>query len=103
MIQRLRIELAPLHGLWSGFETDLLNLGIRCLADLRGRDPAALAEDYRRIAAHPDDPLLETCFAAAVGFAETGQATPWWRILRARAIEERARLMGPNGTVVESA
>ena len=84
-LPRLRQELAPLRGLWRNMEADLQRLGIAVLADLRGKQPDALADEYRALAGHPSDPVLLPYFAALVAFAETGVATPWWQILRQRA------------------
>ena len=35
------------------------------------------------MANHPDDPVLVAVFRTMIRFAETGVATPWWRVLRA--------------------
>ena len=86
--QTLRSELAALRGLWLGIEGDLHRMGIACLADLRGCRPEALVETYRRETGHPSDPILRPYFAALVAFAETGVATPWWRIMRAEAVRD---------------
>ena len=83
VLARLRSELAPLRGLWHGMESDLLRLGITSVRDLRGKQPEQVAESYRTLAGHPPDPILRPYFAALIGFAETGVATPWWYILRA--------------------
>jgi hypothetical protein len=88
-VPRLRAELAPLRGLWVGIETDLRSMGFTALADLRGRDAAALALEYCRRLDRPVDPLLRYCFAAIVRFAETGEPTPWFRILRAETTLHR--------------
>lgn len=87
-VRRLRSELARFRGLWPGYEADLVRMGFSALADLRGRDPDTLARDYCRLSGRPADPLLSSCFAALVRFAETGQPTPWWRIARAQAMRE---------------
>jgi hypothetical protein len=63
-------------------------MGFSTLADLRGRDPEALANDYCRLTGRPADPLLSSCFAAVIKFAETGEPVPWWRIWRTRAMRE---------------
>ena len=81
--QRLRIELRPLRGLWPGVSADLARMGFRSLADLKGRDADHLAQGYRDLANHPDDPVLVAVFRTMIRFAETGVATPWWRVLRA--------------------
>jgi Pathogenicity locus len=85
-VQNLRAELAPLRGLWPGVEADLRSMGFSVLADLCGKDPGALALDYCRRLRRPADPLLTSCFAAIVRFAETGVPTPWFHILRAETV-----------------
>ncbi len=81
-VRRLRHQFAQMRGLWPGFEIDLQRMGISDLADLRKRDPAALAADYCRLLGRPSDRLLTYCFAAMVRFAETGEPVPWWYIVR---------------------
>jgi hypothetical protein len=88
ILPRLRQELAPMRGLWPNMEADLYRMGIAALGDLRGKQPEALAEEYRALDGHPPDPVLLPYFTALIAFAETGVATPWWRILRQRAYAE---------------
>jgi hypothetical protein len=88
-VRRLCSELAMLRGLWPGYEADLHRMGFSALAELRGQDANALANDYCRLSGRPVDPLLSSCFSAVVNFAETGVPTPWWRIMRAQAKRER--------------
>lgn len=88
ILARLRAELSPLRGLWHNMEADLFRLGITFIQDLRGRQADALAESYRALAGHPPDPILRPYFTALIAYAETGVATPWWRILRAEAQAE---------------
>jgi len=82
VLARLRSELAPLRGLWHGMESDLLRLGFTSVRDLCGKKAEQVAEAYRTLAGRPPDPILRPYFAALIGFAETGVATPWWHILR---------------------
>ncbi len=70
-------------------EHDLLRLGIRSLRELAGRRPDEIAESYRALSGHPDDPVLRPYFAALIGYAETGVATPWWYIMRSE-VQARA-------------
>jgi hypothetical protein len=86
-LRRLRSELARFRGLWPHYEADLQRLGISGVDGLRGRDPDSLAADYCRMIDRPVDPWLSACFTALVRFAETGEAVPWWRVMRARAAE----------------
>lgn len=77
-----------MRGLWNGTETDLFRLGIASLEDLRGKAAESLAEAYRALTNRPPDPILRPYFAALIGYAETGVATPWWHIARADARAE---------------
>lgn len=92
-VARLSNQLAPLRGLWNGFESDLAAMGVASIDDLTGRSADALMVDYCRRAARPVDPMLRPCFEAVVRFAETGEATPWWRIARHEAARERDRII----------
>ena len=92
-VARLSSQLAPLRGLWSGFESDVAAMGVSSLADLAGRSADALMVDYCRRNVRPVDPMLRPCFEAVVRFAETGEATPWWRIARHEAAQERDRIV----------
>ena len=82
-VRRLSEELLPLRGLWPGAAQELVDLGFAKLADLAGQNAHALAGAYRRLTKRPDDPLFPVFFAALISFAESGVASPWWRILRA--------------------
>ena len=92
---RLRSELARFRGLWPGYEADLHRLGISTLAQLKGRDPDTLAEDYRRMTNRPADPWLNACFAAVVRFAATGAPVPFWRVMRSWATREGEAVSPP--------
>lgn len=88
-VRRLRSELTMFRALWPDYEEDLCRLGIRTIADLRGRDAEALAGAWCRLAGRPPDPWLTSCFASVIRFAETGERVPWWRIMRARLSREQ--------------
>lgn len=85
----LRVELAPLRGLWTGVERDLVAMGISSVAELRGRSPDALLAQYCDQTARPHDPVLRSCFVSVVHYSETGRPEPWWRIMRAEAEPQR--------------
>jgi len=86
---RLRRALAPVRGLWIGFESDLTAIGISSLDDLRRRSADDLLERYCRHAGRPPDIVLRAYFEAVVTFAQTGQAPPVWRIMRRDAIRDQ--------------
>jgi hypothetical protein len=81
-VLNLRQQLGPLRGLWPGVEADLHSMGFSALGDLRGKDPGSLALQYCDRLHRPPDPMLPSCFASIVKFAETGVPKPWFRILR---------------------
>jgi hypothetical protein len=70
---------------------DLLRLGIRQPEDLAGRDPDALYEELAVLDGAPSDPCLLDTFMAAVDYAETGQAVPWWHFTPERKAREGKR------------
>ena len=63
---------------------DLLNIGITCTNDLRGRDPEVLYDLSNQFAGEVQDRCLLYSFRCAVYFAETdaGERDPeklkWW-------------------------
>jgi hypothetical protein len=91
-VLRLRSQLAPLRGLWLGFEADLAVMGVSSLEDLRGRSPEGLLQDYCQRTARPADPALRPYFEAVVRFSETGEPRPWWKIMREDSARECQRL-----------
>lgn len=59
-------------------ERDLRLLGITEIAQLKGRDPYALYDKLCARTKQRHDPCVMDVFIAAVRFAETGKAKPWW-------------------------
>ncbi|HEX6508678.1 MAG TPA: helix-hairpin-helix domain-containing protein [Chloroflexota bacterium] len=57
---------------------DLIRLGMRRPEDLAGRDPGELYEELCRLDGTQHDPCVRDVMAAAVSYAETGDASPWW-------------------------
>jgi hypothetical protein len=57
---------------------DLIRLGIRSPEDLVGKDPDELYAGLGRMDGAQHDPCLLDTLVAAVSYAETGEATPWW-------------------------
>jgi hypothetical protein len=75
-------ELRGIPGVGPSIARDLLDLGIRRVADLRGRDPQAMYERLCALhGAHVDRCMLYV-FRCAVYFAETPDPDPeltlWW-------------------------
>ena len=97
-VSRLCSQLAPLRGLWNGFESDLVEMGVTSLDDLRGRSADELLQDYCRRNQRPVDALLRPYFSAVVRFSETRQDYPWWRIMREEVLRERDQIIaaGPG-------
>lgn len=65
-------------------------MGFLTLAELRGRDASDLTKAYCALTSRPEDDVLRAAFKAMVHLAETGEANPWWRILRQDIREGRA-------------
>ena len=75
-------ELCRIPGVGPSIATDLMSLGIREVAELRGRDPEAL---YAELCAQKEQKLdrcLLYVFRCAVYFASTAEHDPeklkWW-------------------------
>lgn len=92
-VTRLYHDLAPLRGLWTGFEVDLAGIGVSCLDDLRERSADELLQAYCRQTERPLDFALRPYFEAVVRFARSGQACPAWKIMREEAVREQERIL----------
>ncbi|HCV43183.1 MAG TPA: pathogenicity locus [Bacteroidetes bacterium] len=75
-------ELQQIPGVGPSIARDLLNIGIRRVEDLRGRNPERLYDKSNRIAGVVQDPCLLYVFRCAVYFATTKRPSPeklrWW-------------------------
>jgi len=90
-------DLQRIPGVGPSIARDLRGLGIRRVAELRGRDPEAL---YRRIneqRGERQDPCLLYVFRCAVYFASTARPDPerlkwwWWKDRGATPIAVRSK------------
>jgi len=72
----------------------LLSLGVSGQEDLAAADPEELFERACGLAGRRQDPCLLDTFTAAVAFARTGDARPWWEF-------SRERLAGPHQRSLE--
>ena len=70
---------------------DLVRLGVKRLADLKGRDPDELYERLCLIDGVRHDPCVRDVFAAVVSFAGGAPARPWWRFTAKRKARDRAK------------
>ena len=75
-------ELQRIPGIGPAMAGDLLRLGVRRIADLRGRDPQQLYHRLTRLDGTRHDPWVLYTFRCAVYFASTGTPDPerlkWW-------------------------
>jgi hypothetical protein len=75
-------ELQVIPGVGVSIAGDLFNLGIRCVSDLRGRDPERLYRAHERQRGMPIDRCVLYTFRCAVYFASTKRHKPellkWW-------------------------
>lgn len=61
------------------FAEDLVFLGFKSVADLKGKDPAVLLNAYELKKGYRTDPCVEDQFRLAVHFANTGDPSKkWW-------------------------
>jgi len=79
---RLDDEFLRIPGIGPSLARDLRELGVRGLADLKGRDPERLYERLNRIRGVRQDPCVLYAFRCAVYFARTPRPKPellkWW-------------------------
>lgn len=75
-------ELRTIPGVGPSIARDLLELGIRSVADLRGKDPERLYERRCKQQGQTIDRCLLYVFRCAVYYAETSRPKPelllWW-------------------------
>ena len=77
-------ELTRIPGVGKSIATDLWNIGIRRVADLKGKDPEKLYAASNRFAGCLQDRCLLYVFRCAVYFAETPEnkqnkeKLKWW-------------------------
>jgi Pathogenicity locus len=90
-------ELQRIPGVGPSIARDLRGLGIRRVADLKGRDPEALYEQSNERRGMRQDPCLLYVFRCAVYFASTARPDPerlkwwWWKDRGGRAAGAPAR------------
>ncbi len=77
-------ELTEIPGVGKSIATDLYNIGIRHVDDLKGKDPQLLYEQSNKFAACVQDKCLLYVFRCAVYFAQTpahqrdSEKLKWW-------------------------
>jgi hypothetical protein len=77
-------ELSKIPGVGKSIATDLLNIGIKSMDDLKGKDPQILYDRSNQFAGCVQDRCLLYVFRCAVYFAETpanqqdGEKLKWW-------------------------
>lgn len=77
-------ELCQIPGVGKSIATDLVNIGIRHIDDLKGQDPLVLYDQSNRFAGCVQDRCLLYVFRCAVYFAETPphrrdpEKLKWW-------------------------
>jgi len=77
-------ELTIIPGVGKSIAADLRSLGIRRVADLRGKDPERLYERSNRLAGEVQDRCLLYVFRCAVYYADTEgrrrnpEKLKWW-------------------------
>jgi len=90
-------DLQRIPGVGPSIARDLRGLGIRRVADLRGRDPEALYALSNERRGERQDPCLLYVFRCAVYFASTAKPDPerlkwwWWKDRGGRAAAPRSR------------
>ena len=77
-------ELTAIPGVGKSIANDLVNIGITCIDDLKGKNPEQLYDKSNRFAGQVQDRCLLYVFRCAVYFAETpkekqdSKKLKWW-------------------------
>lgn len=74
-------ELQEIPGVGPSIAQDLYDIGIRTVADLKGRDPQELYETSNKYVGARQDPCLLYTFRCAVYYAKGGrdpEKLKWW-------------------------
>ena len=77
-------ELKMIPGVGKSIALDLWDIGITCIEDLKGKDPAVLYDQSNIIAGQVQDRCLIYVFRGAIYFAETDEEAQdpellkWW-------------------------
>lgn len=89
-------ELMEIPGVGKSIATDLVNIGIRSISDLRAKDPHLLYDASNRFAGSVQDKCLLYVFRCAVYFAETPERKrdreklKWWNWKDERQVAVKA-------------
>lgn len=78
----LRNELMQIPGVGKSIAQDLINIGIKSVSDLKGKDPQKLYDKSNKFAGVVQDRCLLYVFRCAVYYAETkkpkAELLKWW-------------------------
>ncbi len=77
--RRAVAALTDIPNIGPSIAADLVRIGVRLPADLKGKDPVRL---YTRLCAHDGvrhDPCVLDAFMAAVDYMSGAPARPWWK------------------------
>ncbi|MCW5941909.1 MAG: helix-hairpin-helix domain-containing protein [Fimbriimonadaceae bacterium] len=77
-------ELSRMPNVGPATAKDLVLLGVRAVADLKGRDPDEMYDRLCALTGVHHDPCCRDVFAAVIDHAETGSTRPWWEYTHAR-------------------
>jgi hypothetical protein len=79
---RTNTDLRTIPGVGPSIEIDLVDLGIRAVRELKGRNPDQLYDDLCRLRGERIDPCVKYVFRCAVYFASNELHEPallqWW-------------------------
>ena len=82
-------QLKLIPGVGISIATDLWNIGITCIDDLKGKDPGILYDQSNRFAGQVQDRCLLYVFRCAVYFAETEKQEQYPELLKWWAWKDR--------------
>ena len=78
--------LEQLPNIGPSIAADLRRIGVRCPAELAGRDPFALYQALCHAAGRRQDPCVLDTFIAAVDFMRGAAPQPWWSYTAGRKV-----------------
>jgi len=74
----LKKEFMKMPNVGPKFAEDLIDLGIRSVADLRDKEPVVLYRALCTKTGSRQDPCVLDTFMAVVDYSRTGQPRKWW-------------------------
>jgi Pathogenicity locus len=72
-------QLTDLPNIGKAIAADLMAIGIRSPADLKGRDSLQIFKELKSVMGHRHDPCVYYTLLSVEHFLLTGVSLPWWK------------------------